>query len=540
MSTANHGRHDRDFMEGRPPLVNLARRSIPRREFLGTTSAAVLASLVGTWTVEGAEKVLTIAIPSNPVTFDPVNSGLHDAMVVSQSIFENLVEVDVDGKTVQPQLATALPKISADRLNYTFELRDDVYFQNGQKFGADDVKYSFEYVLDPKNNALRRPLFSRIKNVVVESPLRVRIELSEQYRPWLFYLTKYMGIFPKGSREKYGADFFKTAPVGVGTGPGIFVEWRQNDSITLKKYPNYWRKGLPHWDRLVVRLIPEDSVRVAYLTTGQVDIISAPPPKDFGRLKALRGIRGDSKPMLGGFFLMGTNNKKPPFDDINARKAVSHAIDRAAIAQKVFYGLLDPSAIPAPPRGWWFSKEANDLNDFDLAKAEAALKRSKYPNGFSFDMSFPSVPYLLDIKDAAVVIQSQLAKLNININFKINEMGTLLQQFRNGDLTAFLFVSASPGEPTYNIDLYYGKDNVFSKGTGYENPMLWQLVRESYLHNSQEELKPIFDRMLRILATDSPNIWFGFVQATNLWRESIKGFQVNQGLTMRVREVDKA
>src|ERR1700730_18519418 len=221
MSTARRGRDDWDFMEARPPLVIPARRGIARREFLGTTSAAVLASLVGTWTVEGAEKVLTIAIPSNPVTFDPVNSGLHDAMVVSQSIFENLVEVDVDGKTVQPQLATALPKISADRLNYIFELRDDVYFQNGQKFSAEDVKYSFEYVLDPKNNALRRPLFNRIKNVVVESPLRVRIELSEQYRPWLFYLTKYMGIFPKGSREKFGADVFKTAPVGVGTGPGI-------------------------------------------------------------------------------------------------------------------------------------------------------------------------------------------------------------------------------------------------------------------------------------------------------------------------------
>src|SRR5207247_7041820 len=187
-------------------------------------------------------------------------------------------------------------------------------------------KYSFEYVLDPKSNALRRPLFNRIKHIVAESPTRVRIELSEPYRPWLFYLTKYMGIFPRGSREQHGADFFKTAPVAVGTGPGIFVEWRQNDSITLKKNPRYWRKGLPHWDRVVVRLIPEDTVRVAYLTTGQVDIISAPPPKDFNRLKSLPGIRGDSKPMLGGFFLMGLNNKKPPFDDLNARKAVSHAI----------------------------------------------------------------------------------------------------------------------------------------------------------------------------------------------------------------------
>ena len=92
-------------------------------------------------------------------------------------------------------------------------------------------------------------------------------------------------------------------------------------------------------------------MRVAYLTTGAVDIISAPPPKDFVRLKTLPGLKGEAKPMFGGWFVMGTNTKKAPFDDVNARKAVSQAIDRKVIAEKVFYGLLDPSAIPAPQRG---------------------------------------------------------------------------------------------------------------------------------------------------------------------------------------------
>ena len=217
-----------------------------RRDFLKTailgTSAASAASFLGTWSAEGAEKVLTIAIPSNPVTFDPVNAANHDAMVVSQTIFENLVQVDIEGKTVQPQLAVALPTISTDRLIYTFDLRDDVFFQNGQRFSAEDVKYSFEYVIDPKNNALRRPLFNRIKSIVVESPTRVRIELSEPYRPWLFYLTKYMGIFPKGSREQHGSDFFKAGPIGVGTGPGIFVEWLQNDFDHAEEEPELLAK----------------------------------------------------------------------------------------------------------------------------------------------------------------------------------------------------------------------------------------------------------------------------------------------------------
>ena len=519
-------------------LTGVDRRSFLRTALLGASAAAV-APLAGVWSVEGAEKVLTIAVPNNPSTFDPINAANHDAMVVSQTIFENLVEVDPDG-VLRPQLASAMPKISPDRKVYTFDLRDNVLFQDGQKLTAEDVKYSFEYVIDPKNNALRRPLFNRISRVVVESPTRVRVELSEPYRPWLHYLTKYMGIFPKGSREKHGGDYFKTTPINVGTGPGVFVEWRQNDQVVLKKSPNYWRKGLPAWDRLVVRIVPEDSVRVAYLTTGNVDVISAPPPKDFVRLKTMAGIKGESKPTMGGWFFLMTNTKKPPFDDVNVRKAISHAIDRQTIAKRVYYDLVDPVAIPAPPRGWWFSKEANDLNDFDLEKARAYLKKSKHPNGFEFEMMIPAQPYLLDVKDAAVVIQSQLAKLNININTKIIEQGVLLQQLRLGNHVSALQVWMSPGEPTYMIDLCYGKDNVFSKSSGYDNPELVKTITESYHETDEQALKPIFARMLKILAQDSPHIWMGFVHATNLWRDHVKGFVVNQGLTMRVKDVDKA
>src|SRR5262245_18538819 len=103
-------------------LDGASRRDFLRAAILGTSTVAG-STLLGTWSAEGAEKVLTVAIPSNPVTFDPVNAANHDVMVVSQTIFENLVQVDVDGKTIVPQLAVALPKISPDRLTYTFDLR---------------------------------------------------------------------------------------------------------------------------------------------------------------------------------------------------------------------------------------------------------------------------------------------------------------------------------------------------------------------------------------------------------------------------------
>ena len=132
----------------------------------------------------------------------------HDSQILSQTIWENLTEFTIDGE-LTPRLAKALPTVSDDKLTYSFELRDDVYFQNGQKLTAEDVKYSFEYMLDPANKAGRRPVFSRLSHVEIDSPTRLRVILKEPFSPWIYFQTKHMGIWPAGSRETYGDDYFR-------------------------------------------------------------------------------------------------------------------------------------------------------------------------------------------------------------------------------------------------------------------------------------------------------------------------------------------
>lgn len=515
---------------------DIGRRRVLQALTLGT--GAIGWELIRSLPALGANYGLTVAIPDNPTTLDPMYQANHDAMVVSQSIFENLVEVDTNGN-LRPQLAVALPEISVDGLEYVFQLRDNVTFQNGKKFVADDVKYSFDWVLNPANNALRRPLFDRIVEVVVETPLRVRFRLREPYRPWLYYLTKYMGIIPVGSREANGANHFKNSPTGVGTGPGMFVEWRQNDKIVLARNPNYWLQGRPAWNQLVVRVLPDDSSRLAYLLTGQVDIIGDPPPRDFTTLQTRSGIKAGSRLCLGGWFFLVTNDKAPPFDDVNVRRAIACAIDRKMLASKVYYGLVTPASIPAPPGSWWFDPAADAINAYDVATAKQFMAKSKYVGRAEFEMLVPSQPYLLDVKDAAVVIQAELAVVGIKVNIREMEQGILLEQARLGSFTAALQVALSPGEPTYMIDLFYGKDNVFSKASGYDNPEAWALIRETYRYTDEAKLKPVFAKLLTLLAEDSPHVWLGFVHAANAWRADVKGFVVNQGLTMRVRNVSK-
>ena len=139
-----------------------------RRSFLKKSATLAGASVLPWLSPEialGAEKTLTLALPNNPSNFDPAHQSNHDAMACAQVVFENLCEIDTNGN-VQPALATDW-KVSPDGMTYWFNLRDDVYFHNGQKFTAEDVKYSYDTVRDKKYKIRRRSLWAPIKDCLL-------------------------------------------------------------------------------------------------------------------------------------------------------------------------------------------------------------------------------------------------------------------------------------------------------------------------------------------------------------------------------------
>jgi peptide/nickel transport system substrate-binding protein len=516
----------------------LNRRSHSRRAFLRnavvTGTSLGLAPLMSSTLLKaspGAEGTVTLGIPGLAPTLDPLNLLNHDWMVVTQMMYENLIEFDVDGN-LKPQLAVELPKVSADGLVYEFTLRSDVTFGNGAPFSAEDVKYSFDYLLDPANKATRRPIFSRIKEVTVLDPMHVRFTLSEPYAPWLAFMTKCMGIFPKGSREVVSADAFRAAPVGLGTGPAIFESWQANDHIALKRNPNYWGKGVPAWERLVVKQLPEDAARVAYIRTGQADIISAPPPREFAQLKSVTGLAGASRPTLGGWFAFYMDNSKPPFDDVNVRRAISHAIDREMLAKRIYFGLLDASGTIAPPSAWWYSAAADKAVKYDINLAKKYMAESKYKDGFTFDLTIPSTAYLLDVRDAALVAQAAFAKIGISAKIKVMEFAPMLSSIIAGNEQASLWIQMSPGEPTYHVQNCLTPGQALLGSTKFQNPKIVEYLKQAFAETDQEKLKPIYDKMALFLAEESPIVWIGFVHAANVWRQRVHDFTVNQGITL--------
>ncbi|WP_428533821.1 ABC transporter substrate-binding protein [Rhodopila sp.] len=513
---------------------------LTRRSGLLAVAASVLSS---SWirTARADETdTLTVALSTNPVTCDPINSSSHDWEIISESIFENLVEFDLDGN-LKPQLATALPEISADALVYTFELRDDVLFHDGTPMTSEDIKYSLEYAINPANKASRGPIFNRLSHVETDGPHRVHVHLKVPFAPWTSFLTKFMGVFPKGSREKYGNEYFRVSPKGMGTGPGMFEEWKPNDYISLRRNPHYWQKGLPHWDRVVVKIVPEDATRVAFLLAGQADIIGAPPAREFSRLKTRRGIQGGEVPTLGGWTVMFQNPGKPPFDDIEFRRCIQHAVDRKTIAEKIYYGLLEPSGIPAPASSWWYDKQADDMTTYNLDLAKQHLAKSRYPKGTEFDMDVSSEPYLLDAKDAAVFVQSELAKLNIKVNLRMSSSQIVQSHIMGGNYQSGFANFMSPGEATYFLMANFTANSFMSNVSGnIVDPEVVAALKIAFAENDQEKLKPVYAKLMKHMAETSYYTWVGYFAAANLWRAKVKNFRPSRGLTINVYDVSTA
>ncbi|MEJ0020565.1 MAG: ABC transporter substrate-binding protein [Acetobacteraceae bacterium] len=510
---------------------------ITRRTTLQSAAAAVLSSA---WirTAQADESgTLTVALSNNPITCDPINMSSHDSQLLSQTIYENLMEFDITG-TLRPQLAKAMPEVSKDALVYTFDLRDDVLFQDGTPMTSEDVKYSIEYTINPVNKASRGPIFSRMSHVVTDGPHRVHVHLKEPFAPWMSFLTKFQGVWPKGSREKYGNDYFRMSPKNVGTGPGTFEEWRANEYVSFTRNPHYWQKGMPRWERLVVKVVPEDATRVAYLLGGQADIIGAPPPRDFSRLKSRKGIQGEALATYGGWCVILQNCSKPPFNDVEFRRAMKHAVDRKTIGEKIYFGLVEPSAIPAPASGWWYDKQADEMSAYNLDKARAHLAKSAYPNGTEIELDVPAEPYLLDAKDAAVFIQSELAKLNIKVNLRMSPASIVTTRTNSGEYQCALVNYMSPGEPTYFLLVNFTANSFMSKVSGnIVDPAVAKALKVAFAETDQEKLKPVYTELMRDMADTSYYTWIGYFAAANLWRDRVKNFKPSRGLTINVHDV---
>lgn len=461
---------------------------------------------------------LTYGIASSSVTVgvDPhVIQGDRTGWVLGQ-VCEGLLNYDQSLNPV-PWLAKSWD-ISTDGLVYTFHLEKGVKFHNGREMVADDVKFSLDRILDPNTGSRRRKNLDIIESVEVPDSSTVKIRLKNRFSPFLTYLVGvYAAIIPK---ESVGSDGKVTQP--MGTGPFSFVEWVKNDHLIVKRFPDYWIKGVPYVDQVVFKPLPDEAVRLTALRTDQVDITHSLPEKLLPKLsKDTKDFVLNIQPGVHWRVLI-MNNRKPPFDNIKLRQAVFYAIDREECMQAITWGFGGVVNQIWPKDSFWHMPF--DVPKADLAKAKALLKEAGYPNGI--DVTLECKPAFLPV---AEVVQDQLKRANIRAKIGVLDWASLKPRMKKYDYHMAVSGAGWYSDPDARYGRFYSKDgpaNYFAGG--YENSQVENLLAQGREETGPEKRKAIYTEIYQIVNEEIPHVMLFMLPMTHAWNKRVQNFNFSK------------
>jgi peptide/nickel transport system substrate-binding protein len=463
----------------------------------------------------GSKKdTLVFARGGDSTSLDPITTTEGEAFIVTMNIFETLLVYGEQDTTVHPGLAEKW-EISPDGLTYTFHLRQGVKFQDGTDFNADAVVFNFDRWMNGDSDKFpyytmfggyKKDEGNVIKEVKAVNQNTVQFVLKRPQAPFLKNLAmSAFGIASPAAVKKYG-DKFREHP--VGTGPFKFVEWKQNDRITLEKNSDYWKNGLPKLNKVIFRVIPENTARLNALANGEVDLIDGLNNSDEASVKSNNNLQLIKRPSMNVGFLGFTVNRKP-FDNKLVRQALNMAIDKKSIIESFYGGQAIPAKNPIPPSIEGYNDEVKEY-PFDLEKAKKLLAEAGYPNGFKMDLWAMPVarPYMPEAQKIAEVIQENFSKIGVKANIRSVDWATYLQKAVKGEFDAFLLGGTGDNGDADNL-LYtmldkdsIGANNYFH----YSNDKLHDILIKAQTENDQAKRNELYKEAQIIIHEDAPMV----------------------------------
>ena len=459
-------------------------------------------------TIEGT---VTIPIANNPAP-DPITSttGL-SGILLNKQLFGQLVRPsDVDLQP-SPDLAESW-ELSEDGLTYTFHLRSGVTWHNGDPFTADDVKFTFDAILNPDVNAAFRRNLGPLTGCNVIDESTVELTLSQPYAPLLTMLGYNIMMMPKNVLE--GQDLnsptdFIASP--VGTGPYMWKEFVSGDHITLVANTNYW-DGAPQIGTCVYKILPDSNTQVAQLRTGEVDLVMIEP----SQADALEGVDGVvvNTATQTNIFYASLNLANPLFEDQKVRQALTYALDRQLIVDQVLRGSGSVATGPiSPPMGWAFPEDQEPF-PYDTDQALALLGEAGWAldgdtlkkDGEEFSFSIIVDAGNPTRGNIVLALQQYWQQLGMKVEIESLDFNTWYTRSSGTEWDVSMNWWITPPDPDA---LTSGYAEGLSSG-GYNNPDVNALFDQGRSALTPEERKPIYAQIQQAIYTDQPNIFIAY------------------------------
>ena len=420
---------------------------------------------------------LTYARSQETLTLNPIaiRNGNGD-IFADGLIYQGLVQYDPKGTDKIVGGVSDTWEVSPDGKTYTFHLRKDVKFSNGDPVTAEDVKFSLDRFGNPDINQVLGNLAVGYGSSKILADDSVQISLTQTVPSFLDNIAVFPAfIVPKKLVEEQGDNFWKKP---VGSGPYAVKNFAGGSRLELTRNEHYWEEGKPYIDDVTFNFATDSNSRLLSLESGDAQMADGIEPAQIDKVNKnpKLGLKGEPGPQWIALFL---NEKKGEFADKKVRQAINTVLDREAINKQIFGGLATvPNSVFAKLR---YDAPTSEVPAFtkDVAKAKKLMSESGFPDGFSTELAFPAGTEFFN--QVSLAVQQQLAEIGITVSLKKIDPATMVEDWRDEkyDITfAFPGVSSDIAVPD-EYAVFYGDpetNNAFH--TSWKNADVAAKVKE--------------------------------------------------------------
>jgi peptide/nickel transport system substrate-binding protein len=481
-----------------------------------------------------------ITLNQEPDTLNPFYSGLRATFTVTQAIFNGLVVVNEQGD-YEGDLAAEVPTIqnggvSADGLTITYKLRQGVKWADGQPFTADDVKFTFDAIMNPANTISGKSVYGKIDSLTVKDPNTVELKMKEPYAAYAEFFSYPVGILPKhalGSLADLNKADFNRKP--FGTGPYRVTDWQAANFIQLEANPNYY-KGAPKIGRVVVRIVPDKNTQLAQVRANETDIavdLNEDDAVQVDRIAgwkafAIAGLTSDRMFLnLAEPGVADGSRPHPILGDKRVRQALEMGIDKQQLVDKVLSGKTRV-ATSEYPVGWPAPNLEPSRYDVEAARRllddagwQVGADGIREKDGRKLHLSISSTSGNTLRENVEQLIQAGWKNMGVDLEIKNATAAVLVGEWSENGLVQrgnfdLAYYGFTPGiDPSGTISPRFhskqipfeGNQGEGDNGMRYRDPQVDQWIDEADRTLDQSRRKELYGQVMQKIADDVPVIY---------------------------------
>ena len=472
---------------------------------------------------------LTFARFFETQNLDPVGVADNGSIFVRVQIYNTLVEADPDTlPNVGPGIADEWSS-SPDGMTWTFHIRDNARFSNGEPVTAEDVQFSLERFADPTISVNIPSLGVGVESVDIIDDQTVQVNLDRPVGAFLENISVFpASIINKAAVLAEGDDHWMNP---LGTGPFKVKEWVPGSHITLERNEYYWEEGKPYLDEIRFDYIPDDNARILRIQGGDADLVEGVPWTQIPDLSLSEGFSIHVADIVRyeGVFL---NHTIPPLGEIGVRQALNYATNKAAINEAVYGGVGEIANSMIPKALYHSDYDTLPAYFYDIEKAKELMAASSMPDGFDLAYIYPSGSTAHE--QLGTILQADWAQIGVNLSIEEVDTGTLFgdrfftMEYESGvPLPKFTSDVVVPDEVAL---LFYDKDpsNILAGFfTGWEIPDELERFTEEAAFTTDEAIRAeLWPEVQRIAMEEAPWVTLFFLPTVHAVADHVEGFRV--------------